>query len=583
MGTTQIHGGIIVASCSLHLRLGTIAVVCAVIGAALAVSSAHADRDLVCANAPENVFTDVEPGSTHAANIDCVAAYAITVGVGGGNYDPTGHVSRGQMASFLVNFVGMALDEAQEASSSLPAFQDIAGTTHATNISIAAELGITVGRTSTRYAPAEDVTRAQMATFVAQAIEAAGGELPSADPNAFTDIDGSVHAANIDRLASVEIVRGVGGGVYDPAGYVTRAQMATFLANAAGYLYDQGLWLAPALPTGGPQVVLVAQAQGELDTIEVHWDRPVDVSATGDRFAVTQNGNGENQDGVVATGTEVTHDGELSAVVLDASLEVGDVYWLQVEGGVAVDDEDRSNEPQSIAFVFATDTGADPDDDAAVAPAISSVITEPESDRLVVTFDQEVICPTTTAGAAAWSFSNSSVDDGSGHASGVPDSVEQDAAPSETCSLVYSTDGVGNGDFGTLSYTQPGDDAARVTSESGLPLPTTTDATVVDGVAPTFEGVAGHAGSGVLSLTFSEPIACSTIGTSQFSVTVDGAQVVVDSTGCTAPASSTPAITLASTVSAGQEVEVTIDEGTTLSGQSLDNQVVPSTRSVLVS
>ena len=549
--------------------------------ALLPISFAHADRDLACANAPEGTFADVVPGSTHAANIDCIAAYGITVGVGGGNYDPNGPVSRGQMASFLVRFTEVALDEPQEPPTTPSSFEDISGTTHATNIAIAAELGITIGRTPTTYAPGLDVTRAQMATFVVRTIEASGGQLPANPPSAFSDHHGSVHETNIDRLASVDIVRGVGGGVYDPSGSITRAQMATFLANAAGYLYDQGVWRAASLPTGGPQVILAAQAPGASDTIEVHWDQPVTLDGSGAAFVVHEHGGSQPAGEVVATGTSTAHDEHLTTVSLDSSLEVDDIYWLTVDGGVAFDAQDRGNDPQMIAFAFAID----PDDGGSPAapPEIDSVVTDPANDLLLVTFDQPVVCPAITAGAAAWLFSNDSIDDGSGHASGIPDSVTQDGAPSSTCSLVYDGSGAGNGDFGTLSYTQPGDEGARVISEAGVPLQSTTGLTVVDGVAPTFEGVAGNDGSAVLSLTFSEPIACSTVGAGQFAVTVDGTPAGIASVGCTSPASPVPAITLVSGVSDGQAVEVTIAEGTSLSSQSLHNQVVPATRTAIFS
>ena len=505
--------------------------------ALLPLSSAQADRDLACANAPEGAFADVVPGSTHAANIDCIAAYGITVGVGGGNYDPNGPVSRGQMASFLVNFTEVALDQPQEPPTTPSSFEDISGTTHATNIAIAAELGITIGRTPTTYAPGLDVTRAQMATFVVRTIEASGGQLPANPPTAFSDHHGSVHEINIDRLASVDIVRGVGGGVYDPGGSITRAQMATFLANAAGYLYDQGVWLAPLLPSGGPQIILAAQAPGTSDTIEVHWDRSVTVDGSGAAFVVREHGGDQPAGEVVATGTSTTHDGHLTTLSLDSTLEVDDVYWLTVDSGVAVDAQDRSNDPQVIAFAFAVDPGdsGDSDDDGSPAapPEIASVVTDPENDLLLVTFDQPVVCPTTTAGAAAWLFSNDSIDDGSGHASGIPDSVAQDGAPSSTCSLVYDGSGVGNGDFGTLSYTQPGDEGARVTSDAGVPLQSTTGVTVVDGVAPTFTGLSGHAGTDSLTMLFSEPVLCLSLQAEDLEVErVEGESIAVTGFDC---------------------------------------------------
>lgn len=91
------------------------------------------------------------------------------------------------------------------------------------------------GRTPAEYAPGVGVTREAMAAFVARAITRSGGSLPDAPPNAFTDDDTSVHAHAIDQLAAVGIVSGTGGGGYTPAAVVNRGQMARFLAQAAAH------------------------------------------------------------------------------------------------------------------------------------------------------------------------------------------------------------------------------------------------------------------------------------------------------------------------------------------------------------
>jgi hypothetical protein len=459
---------------------------------ALPLTAAHASRHVVCQDAPANVFADVSPRSVHAANIDCVAHHGITVGVGGGNYDPSGRVSRGQMASFLVRFVAVARGAAPTAPTAPTSFRDIAGTTHATNIRIAADLGITVGRTPTVYAPAEPVTRAQMATFVVHTLSAAGVELARGG-NAFGDDNGSVHETNINALAAAGVVKGVAPGRYDPSGYVTRAQMATYLANAAGLLQSRGFWLATPQPVAG-------------------------------------GGGGSGGGGGTGGGGTGGGDGT---------------------GG--------------------TGGGGG----TAQVPAIASVVTDPAANRLLVTFTLPVICPSATA---PWYFANNSVVESGSHALGAPSSVSQTSAPSITCALGYAR--VENGDFGGLTYTQPALEVDRVRTAEGVPLATTMNVRVTDNVAPTFVSAAGFIGSAVLSLGFSEPIACSTMATTEFAVTVNGVAVAVQSYGCTAPASRTPAITLATHLTAGQNVVVTISAGTTLSDQSLDNRVVPQSQSM---
>src|SRR3546814_1431003 len=85
---------------------------------------------------------------------------------------------------------------------------------------------------SSDLGPGMPVTRAQMASFIARLIEAAGGELPEDPPEAFDDDEGSVHEHSIDRLAAVGIVEGRSGRTFEPSAMVTRAQMASFLVRA---------------------------------------------------------------------------------------------------------------------------------------------------------------------------------------------------------------------------------------------------------------------------------------------------------------------------------------------------------------
>ena len=72
-----------------------------------------------------------------------------------------------------------------------------------------------------------------MATFLA-----AGFDLPEPGENAptFNDIAVSTHRGSIRSVASVGVARGFDDGAYKPRQSVDRAQMATFIAKAAGLL-----------------------------------------------------------------------------------------------------------------------------------------------------------------------------------------------------------------------------------------------------------------------------------------------------------------------------------------------------------
>ena len=81
----------------------------------------------------------------------------------------------------------------------------------------------------TTYSPSRDVTRAQMAVFIARAAEKAGVDLGDAGQDRFSDIDDTWQEARdaINQLASDGIIPS--GGDYRPGDAITRAEMATFL------------------------------------------------------------------------------------------------------------------------------------------------------------------------------------------------------------------------------------------------------------------------------------------------------------------------------------------------------------------
>lgn len=111
-------------------------------------------------------------------------------------------------------------------------FLDVAGSAHERGIACLVHWGVASGTTLTRYAPSGGVTRAQMAAFLARAVQRTGGSLPTGSPDAFDDDDGSVHEPAINALAEAGVVSGRGGRSYEPGALVSRAQMAALLVRA---------------------------------------------------------------------------------------------------------------------------------------------------------------------------------------------------------------------------------------------------------------------------------------------------------------------------------------------------------------
>ena len=78
-----------------------------------------------------------------------------------------------------------------------------------------------------RYCPKREVTRGQMASFLARALA-----LPATSHDYFRDDDGTAHEDAINRIAAAGITPGCDLNRFCPKREVTRAQMAAFLHRA---------------------------------------------------------------------------------------------------------------------------------------------------------------------------------------------------------------------------------------------------------------------------------------------------------------------------------------------------------------
>lgn len=97
-------------------------------------------------------------------------------------------------------------------------------------INCVAYYGITQGTgDGSTYSPEQDVTRAEMAVFIARAAEVAGTDLGPVSDAGFDDIAGAWGEAQdaINRLALKEMIPL--GGAFRPNDAITRAEMASFL------------------------------------------------------------------------------------------------------------------------------------------------------------------------------------------------------------------------------------------------------------------------------------------------------------------------------------------------------------------
>jgi hypothetical protein len=191
------------------------------------------------------VFTDVGASDTHGEAIACLSIYGVASGrsVDGDQvFAPGETLTREQMASF----VARALDQVPADSYSLPEDpgtplfddSDIISDPHVAAVHRLSEAGIVSGLEDGTFAPGDPLNRAQMATFIAGAIEAVSGEEIERSA-VFDDISGT-HTATIEKLATLGVTAGVGGGSYAPADDITRGQMASFIARTMDHLVAEG-------------------------------------------------------------------------------------------------------------------------------------------------------------------------------------------------------------------------------------------------------------------------------------------------------------------------------------------------------
>jgi hypothetical protein len=168
---------------------------------------------------PVPAFDDIGD-SPFREEIEWLVEQGITTGCAPTLFCPKGAVTRGQMASFIARALDL-LDATEDH------FADDDGTSHEEDINRLAEAGISNGCGPDAFCPDRTLTRAEMASFLARALE-----LGPATQDWFDDDDGRTHEANINRMAEAGITNGCGPRRFCPSRTVTREEMAAFLFRA---------------------------------------------------------------------------------------------------------------------------------------------------------------------------------------------------------------------------------------------------------------------------------------------------------------------------------------------------------------
>jgi glucose/arabinose dehydrogenase len=166
-------------------------------------------------------LTDIR-GTTHEAGIRAIVDSEVASGYPDATFRPGEGLSRGQMATVLANALELPPGDASR-------FSDVAGTTHEAAIGALAAAQIAGGYPDGTFRPDLDVTRGQLATFLAN-----GFAFDPDDTVRFADVRGTTHAAAINTVAGAGITGGVIARLYEPGATVTRGQMATFVSRSLG-------------------------------------------------------------------------------------------------------------------------------------------------------------------------------------------------------------------------------------------------------------------------------------------------------------------------------------------------------------
>jgi len=167
-----------------------------------------------------------------SAYIYGIYADGITSGYGNGIYGPNDFVTREQMATFLIRALKTVPGDGY-CGGTYPFSDVASNRWSCKYIKRLAELGLTSGYGDGRFGPEDTVTREQMATFLIRALEPVPADGYCGATYPFSDVASERWSCKyIKRLAELGITSGYGDGRFGPEDEVTRAQMAIFLAKA---------------------------------------------------------------------------------------------------------------------------------------------------------------------------------------------------------------------------------------------------------------------------------------------------------------------------------------------------------------
>jgi hypothetical protein len=191
-------------------------------------------------------FTDLS-GHWSKADVELLASKLIVNGVADNRFAPDADITRTEFAALLVRALGVSAD----LSANQSGFADVAADAwYAPVVQAASKAGLVSGITPDRFAPNERITREQMAVMISRAITVTGQQAKAAASQGnpvgqadqllakFADhisISSWAQAA-VAQTAGAGIMTGMGGGIFAPSQYATRAQATVMLKRFLQYV-----------------------------------------------------------------------------------------------------------------------------------------------------------------------------------------------------------------------------------------------------------------------------------------------------------------------------------------------------------
>ena len=176
-----------------------------------------------------NGFVDVtNPSAYYFDPVYWAKDNKITNGTTDTTFSPSNSVTRGQMITWLYRYAG-----SPEVSATTK-FADVKSSDYyAKAVAWATAQGITNGTSDTTFSPEQDVTRAEMITFLYRYSQAVGKTDSETGKSNFADVaSNKFYAPAVAWGASNGVVAGYADGTYRPGAKCTRAEGLTFIYRA---------------------------------------------------------------------------------------------------------------------------------------------------------------------------------------------------------------------------------------------------------------------------------------------------------------------------------------------------------------